>query len=147
MSTEDLIQKISRWLPDVKRLHGHILKLSTKLSQCERARMQARIYWIRSGWTQTNLWTQHTRNFDRDCVLGNTKRRGKARLIQRALLASQLFSAMPPPGAVKALVSTTMSVGSSSTGTPLKLRDYDISRAHFQATAQDRNMVPTELAD
>ena len=47
MMSTDIIQKISRWLPDVKTLHGYVLKLSTKSSQCERAKMQARIYWIR----------------------------------------------------------------------------------------------------
>ena len=56
--------------------------------------------------------------------------------IQRALPASHLFSAMPPLEAVKALVSIMMSVSWSSKGKPKKLRHYDISRAHFQGTAQ-----------
>ena len=56
-----------------------------------------------------------------------TKRQGK---IQRALPASQWFSAMPPLEAVKVLVSIMM----SNEGKPLKLRHYDISRAHFQGT-------------
>ena len=47
---------------------------------------------------------------------GNTRR--------RALLASQLFTAMPPLEAVKALVSIMMSVSWSSKGKPLKLRHY-----------------------
>ena len=47
-----------------------------------------------------------------------------------------LFSAMPPLEAVKALVSIMVSVGWSSKGKPLKLRHHDISRAHFQGTAQ-----------
>ena len=37
---------------------------------------------------------------------------------------------------MKVLVSIMMSVGWSSQGKPLKLRHYDISRAHFQGTAQ-----------
>ena len=62
-----------------------------------------------------------------------TKKQGK---IQRALPASHLFSAMPPLEPVKVLVSIMMSVSWSNKGKPLKLRHYDISRAHFQGTAQ-----------
>ena len=62
-----------------------------------------------------------------------TKSQGK---IQRALPASQLFSAMPPLEAVKVLVSIMMSVSLSNKGKPLKLRHHNISRAHFQGTAQ-----------
>ena len=43
---------------------------------------------------------------------------------------------MPPLEAVEVLVSIMMSVGWSNRGKPLKLRHYDISRAHFQGTAQ-----------
>ena len=62
-----------------------------------------------------------------------TKKQGK---IQRALPASQLFSAMPPLEAVKVLVSIMMLVSLSNKRKPLKLRHYDISKAHFQGTAQ-----------
>ena len=62
-----------------------------------------------------------------------TKKQGK---IQRALPASQVFSAMLPLEAVKVLVSIMMSVSLSNKGKPLKLRHHDISRAHFQGTAQ-----------
>ena len=62
-----------------------------------------------------------------------TKKKGN---IQRALPASQLFSAMPPLEAVKVLVSIMMSVSLSNKGKSLKLRHYDISRAHFQGTGQ-----------
>ena len=62
-----------------------------------------------------------------------TKKQGK---IQRAPPASQMFSAMPPLEAVKVLVSIMMSVSVSNKGKPLKLRHYDISRAHFQGKAQ-----------
>ena len=62
-----------------------------------------------------------------------TKKQGT---IQRALLASQLFSALPPQESVKALVSIKMSVRWLNKGKPLKLRHYDISRAHFQGKAQ-----------
>ena len=43
---------------------------------------------------------------------------------------------MPPLEAVKVLVSIMMSVSLSNKGKPLKLRHYDVSRAHFQGTAQ-----------
>ena len=66
------------------------------------------------------------------CAREYTKKQCK---IQRALPASQLFSAMPLSEAVKVLVSIMMSVGWSNEGKPLKLRDYNISRAHFQGTA------------
>ena len=62
-----------------------------------------------------------------------TKKQGK---IQRALPASRLFSAMPPLEAVKVLVSMMMSVSLLNKGKPLQLRHHDISRAHFQGTAQ-----------
>ena len=51
-----------------------------------------------------------------------TKKQGK---IQRAL-----------PASVKVLVSIVVSVTLSKKGKPLKERHYDISRAHFQGTAQ-----------
>ena len=72
-----------------------------------------------------------------------TKKQGN---IQRALLASQLFSAMPPLEAEKVLVSIMMSVNWSNKRKPLKLRHYDISRAHVQGTAQRLRYVrrPTE---
>ena len=43
---------------------------------------------------------------------------------------------MPPLEAVKVLVSIMMSVILSNKGKPLQLRHHDISRAHFQGTAQ-----------
>ena len=62
-----------------------------------------------------------------------TKKQGK---VQRALPDCQLFSAMPPLEAAKVLVSIMMSVSLSNKGTSLRLRHYDISRAHFQGTAK-----------
>ena len=74
-------------------------------------------------------------NFDRGCVSVNTKTKKQGKM-QRALPASQLFSAMPLLEAVKVFVSIMMSVSLSNKRKPLKLRHYDISRAHFQGTAQ-----------
>ena len=62
-----------------------------------------------------------------------TKKQGK---IQKSLPAPQLLSAMPPLEAVKALVSIMMSGSWSNKRKPLKLRHYEISRTHFQGTAQ-----------
>ena len=79
--------------------------------------------------------------------------------IQRALPASQLFSAMPPLEAVTVLVSIMMSVSWSNKRKSLKMRHYDINRTHFQGTAQRiiyvrlpaekivRSVATTKLAD
>ena len=75
-----------------------------------------------------------TRKKDRGCVQEITKRRSKVRFNE--LYASQLFSAVPPLEAMKVLVSIKMSMSVSDKGKPLKLRHYDIGRAHFQGTAQ-----------
>ena len=72
-----------------------------------------------------------------------TKKQGK---IRRALPASQLFFAMPPLEAVKVLVSIMMSVSLSNKGKPLKLRHYDMRRAHFQGTGR-RVIFTTLLAE
>ena len=87
-------------------------------------------------WVDTDISVDPTRKKIRSRLCAreyNTKKQGK---IQRALPASQLFSAMPPLEAVKVLVSIMMSVSLSNKGKPLTLRHYDISRAHFQGTAQ-----------
>ena len=68
-----------------------------------------------------------------------TKKQGE---IQRTSLTSQLFSAMPPLEAVKGIISIMMAVGWSNKGEPLKWRHYNISRAHFQGTAQRLVYVP-----
>ena len=73
-----------------------------------------------------------------------TKKQGK---IQRVLPASQLLSAMPPLETVKVLVSIMMSKSLSNKGKPLKLRHYDISRAHFQGTAQRPIYIKPHVED
>ena len=86
------------------------------------------------GHSQKSVDPTHKKIRSRLCAREyKTKKQGK---IQRVLLASQLFSAMPPLKAVKVLVSIMMSVSLSNKGKPLKLRHYDISRAHFPRTAQ-----------
>ena len=82
-----------------------------------------------------------------------TKKQGK---IQRAPLASQLFSAMPPLEAVKVLVPIMMSVGLSNKGKPLKLGHYDINHISKEQPRDSftsdfpqrmvRNIAKTKLA-
>ena len=77
-----------------------------------------------------------TRNKIRSTLCAREYKKKKQDMIQRALSASQLFSAMPPLDAVKTFVSIMISMTLSSKSKPLKLRHYDISRAHFQETIQ-----------
>ena len=87
-------------------------------------------------WVDTDKSVDPTRKKIRSRLCAReykTKKQGK---IQRALPASQLFSAMPPLEAVKVVASIMMSVSLSNKGKPLKLRHHDISGAHFQGTAQ-----------
>ena len=86
-----------------------------------------------------HIWVNTDRSVDpahkkiqsRLCARENkTKKQGK---IQRALPASQLFSAVPPLEAVKALVSIMMSGSWSNEGKPLKLRHI-----YVRLLAEDR---------
>ena len=49
---------------------------SVPMQDCEDA---GKILLKLSGWTQTSLWIPLTRQFDRDCVLVNSRRTSKAR--------------------------------------------------------------------
>ena len=81
---------------------------------------------------------------DTDKSVDPTRKRIRSRLCVREYKTkSQLFSAMPPLEAVKVLVSIMMSVSLSNKGKPLKLRHYDVRRAHFQGTA--RRVIHTAL--
>ena len=87
-------------------------------------------------WVDTDKCVDPTRKKIRSRLCAReykTKKQGKN---QRALPASQNFSAMPPLEAVKVLVSIMMSVSLSEKGKPLKLRHYDISSVLFQGTPQ-----------
>ena len=87
-------------------------------------------------WVDTDESVDPTRKKIRSRLCAREYKTNQQGKIQRALPASQLFSAMPPLDAVKVLVSIMMSVSLSNKGKPLKLRHHDISRAHFQGTAQ-----------
>ena len=145
----DICQKISSWLPDVKRLHGYILIVSAKSSQCKIVKMQARSCWIWSGWS---VDPAHKKIRSRLCIRKyKTKRQDK---IQRALLASQLFFAMPPLEVVLVLVSIMMSAGWSikvihwswdtKTSAERISKGQSIYISVFQQKA-DRNMVQTKV--
>ena len=88
-------------------------------------------------WVDTNksvkpgTWTIRSRLCVREY-----KKKLKGGKIQRALPAAQLFSAMPPLEALKLLGSLLMSLPHSRAGRSLKVRHYDVSRAHFMGKAQ-----------
>ena len=98
------------------------------MQECKDASMKpVDLIWVD---TDTSVDPAHKKIRSRLCAREyKMRKQGK---IQRAPPASQLFSAMPPLEAVKVLVSIMMSVSLSNKGKPLKLRHYDISRAHFQ---------------
>ena len=87
-------------------------------------------------WVDTDKSVDRPRKKNRSRLCARENKKQKQDKIQRALLASQSFSAVPPLEAVKALVSIMMSVSWSNAGKPLKFRHDDISRAHVQGTAQ-----------
>ena len=87
-------------------------------------------------WVDTDNSVDPTRKKIRSRLCAREYKTKKQGNIQRVLPASQLFSAMTLLEAVNVLVSIMMWVCLSNKGKPLKLRHYDISRAHFQGTAQ-----------
>ena len=84
-------------------------------------------------WVDTDKSVDPTRKKIRSRMCAREYKTKKQGQIQHSL---KLFSAMPPDEEVKVLVSIMMSVSLSNKGKPLKLSHYDISRAHFQRTAQ-----------
>ena len=155
MSMEGICQKISRWLPDVQRLHGYTSQGVCEIVPMYRWKQEAVRFDL--GDADISVDPAHKKCRSRLCAREyKTEWQGK---ISRNLLASQLCSAMPPLESVKVLVSIMMSVGWSSKCNPFKLIQYDLSRAHFQRTAQrlkcvsvfqrkvDRNMARAKLAD
>ena len=127
---EDLVLAARR--EDTDRVHSEGVYEIAPVQECMDAGMKP----FDLVWVDTDTSVDPTRKKIRSRLCAreyNTKKQGK---IQRALPASQLFSAMPPLEAVKVLVSIVMSVRLSNKGKPLTLRHYDISRAHFQGTAQ-----------
>ena len=83
-----------------------------------------------------------TRTFrSRLCVREyKTKKQGQ---IQRASLASQLFSAMPPLEAVKALVSIMISVGWSSKGETIEVETLRYQQSSFPRNSPETHIHPS----
>ena len=129
--TEDLVLAARR--EGIDWVHSEGVYEIVPMQECKDAGMKP----LDLIWVDTDKSVDPTRKKIRSRLCARefykTKKQGK---IQRVLPASQLFSAVPPLEAVKVLVSIMMSVSLSSKGKPLKLRRCDISRAHFQGTAQ-----------
>ena len=98
-------------------------------------------------WLDTGKSVDPTRKKIRSRLCARGYKTNKQGEIRRVLPASQLFPAVPPLEAVEVLVSIMMSVSLSNKGKPLKLRHFDISRAHFQGTAQRLTYIKLPVED
>ena len=127
---EDLVLTVRR--EEIEWVHSDDVHEIVPMQECKNAGKKL----LELIWVDTDKSEDPTHKTIRSRPCAREYKTKKQDTIQRAFLASQLFSAMPPLEAVKALVSIMMSVSWSSTGKPLKLKHYDISRAHFQGTAQ-----------
>ena len=120
----------------MKRLTGYILNELVPLQECSDAGMKP----LDLIWVDTDKSVDPTRKKIRSRLCAReykTKKQGK---IQRALPASQLFSAMPPLEAVKVLVSIMMSVSLSSKGTTI-----EVETLRHQQSTFTRNRPVTRL--
>ena len=127
---EDLVLGARR--EEIDWVHSEGVNETVSMQECRDAGMKP----LDLIWVYTDKSVDPTRKKIRSRLCARaykTKKQGK---IQRALPASHLFSAMPPLEAVKVLVSIMMSVSLSNKRRPLKLRHYDLSRAHIQGSAQ-----------
>ena len=103
MSTVGMCPKILLWLREVKRLIGYIFEgvyEIVPMQECRDAGMKP----LDLLWVDTDKSVDPTRKNSRSRLCAReykTKKQGK---MQRALPASQLFSAMPLLEAVKVLV-------------------------------------------
>ena len=124
---EDLVLAARR--AEIEWVHSEGVYKIVPMQECKDAGMKPLdLIWVD---TDKSVDPAHKKIRSRLCAREyKTKKQGK---IQRAPPASQLFTAMPPEEAVKVLVSIMMSL---SCRKPLKLGHHDISRAHFQGTAQ-----------
>ena len=87
-------------------------------------------------WVDTDKSVDPTHEKIRSRLCASEYKTQKQCEIQRPPPTSQLFSAMPPLEVVKVLVPIMTWESLSNKGKPLKLRHYDINRAHFQGTAK-----------
>ena len=115
---EDLVLAVRR--EEIDRVHSEGVYEIVPMLECKDAGMKP----LGLIWVDTDKSVDPARKKIRSRLCAREYKMKEQGKIQRALPASQLFSAMP------------MSVSLSNKGKPLKLRHYDISRAHFQGTAQ-----------
>ena len=108
---------------EIEWVHSECVYEIVPTQECKDAGMKPLdLIWVD---TDTSVDPTHKKIRSRLCAREyETKKQGK---VQRALPASQLFSAVPHLEAVKVLVSIMMSVSLSNKGKPLKLRYCDTS--------------------
>ena len=148
---EDVVLAARR--EEIAWVHSERVCENVPMQECTDAgKKRLDVIWVDKD---TSVDPAHKKNRSRLCLQEyKTKKQGR---MPKSLIASQLFSAMPPLESAHVLISIMMSVGWSSKGKQLKLRQHDISRAHFQGTAQmlmyvrlpakiDKHMKKTELA-
>ena len=82
-------------------------------------------------WVGTNKGDDEFENYRSRIVVRELKRAG----LGAALMAAEVFSAMPPTEALRVLASLAMS-RQSKRGKPLKIAVFDISRAHLYGEAR-----------
>ena len=157
MSTVGICPKIfvlAAGRKEIERVHSEGVFEIVPVQECKDAGMEP----LDLIWVDTDKSVDPTCKKIRSRLCAREYNTTKQGNIQRALPASQLFSAVPPLQAVKVLVSIMMSVSlSNKRNLSLKLRHDDISRAHFQGTAQRiihirtqrivRRKAKTKLAD
>ena len=126
---EDLVLAARR--EDIDWVHSEEVYEIVPMQECKDAGMKL----LDIIWVDTEKSVDPTRKKFRSRLCAREYKTKMQRKIQRALPASQLFSAMPPLEGEGA--SLNHDVGEFiKQRKPLKLRHYDISRAHFQGTAQ-----------
>ena len=136
MSMEGICQKISRWLPDVQRLHGYTSQGVCEIVPMYRWKQEAVRFDL--GDADISVDPAHKKCRSRLCAREyKTEWQGK---ISRNLLASQLCSAMPPLESVKVFVSIMMSVGWSS-----KCNPFQVDTIRPQQSVFPKNSPETEM--
>ena len=118
---------------EIDWVHSEGVHLIVPVQECRGAGMKP----LDLVWVDTDKSVDPTRKKIRSRLCAREYKAKKQGKIQRALPVTQVFSAMPLLEAVKVLVSFMMSVSLSNKGKPLKLRPYDISRAHFPTNSPE----------
>ena len=135
MSTVDTCQKILCWLPDVKRfdlVHSEGVYEIIPMQECKDAGVRPLdLIWVD---TDKSVDPAHKKIRSRLCAREyETKKQGK---IQRTLHPFSVVLCNATSGSCEGACLNHYVGELVEQGKPLKLRHYDISRAHFQGTAQ-----------